>query len=156
MIDGLVVVSSFAVAALVTPGAVDVDGACPDQVPDGDACFEWNQDAYVVDGPAFVVFALVGTALLILAFVVLRRLTGTTPGRSLLDIRVVDGQGRPAGFGRSAVRTTALAVDLLTVVLPIGLWLALFTPGHRRVGDYLAGTYVVRRDAVGRPPGQTA
>jgi uncharacterized RDD family membrane protein YckC len=29
--------------------------------------------------------------------------------------------------------------------------MAIFTRGHRRVGDYLAGTYVVERQAAGRP-----
>jgi uncharacterized RDD family membrane protein YckC len=51
----------------------------------------------------------------------------------------------PMRVWRGAVRTAALGLDLIVVGLPIGLWLALFTPGHRRIGDYVAGTFVVRR-----------
>ena len=54
--------------------------------------------------------------------------------------------------GRSVVRVVAWAVDGLVLLLPVALWSAWFTPGHRRVGDWAAGTYVVRHRARARAP----
>jgi uncharacterized RDD family membrane protein YckC len=45
---------------------------------------------------------------------------------------------------RSAVRAVGWVVDAITLVVPVALWSAWFSPGHRRVGDFLAGTFVVR------------
>lgn len=42
------------------------------------------------------------------------------------------------------VRAVAWAIDGIALIVPIALWSAWFTPGHRRVGDWVAGTYVIR------------
>lgn len=145
VIDGAVIVLVLWLAAQSSRNFVDAPGDCPDPVPPGDACFQWNEDAYVVDGHAIVWFVLTLVVLLVLVLGVTRGLMGASLGKALLGIRVVDARGEPAGFWRGAVRTAALGVDLIVLVLPIGLWLALFTPGHRRIGDFVAGTFVVRR-----------
>jgi uncharacterized RDD family membrane protein YckC len=152
LIDGLVVVLLVAAAAFVTPSAVDVGDDCPDPVPSGDFCFDWEADAYEIDGGAFIIFVVVLGVLLTIVLLGSKRLTGASLGKTVFGIRVVDATGADPSAGRSVVRTLALGVDGLALVLPIGLWLALFTPGHRRVGDFLARTWVVRRDAVGTPP----
>lgn len=151
-VDALTIVLVILFAVLVTPGSVDIEGDCPDPVPDGEACLQWNQDAYRIDGRAFLLFLVVLVVLLAAVIVGTKRFTGASAGKTLFGIRVVDATGDHAGFWRGVVRTVALAVDAFTLLLPIGLWLALFTPGHRRVGDFLAGTSVVRSNAVGRPP----
>ena len=148
LIDAGVIVIVFWLSAQASRDFVDVPGDCPDPVPAGDACFQWNDDAYVVDGLAVVWFAVTLIVLLVLVLGVTRWLMGDSLGKALLGIRVVDAHGERAGFWRGAVRTAALAVDLIVLVLPIGLWLALFTPGHRRLGDFLAGTHGVRRREV--------
>ena len=61
---------------------------------------------------------------------------------------MVRPDGSPAGPLRSLVRAVAWVVDGIALLLPIALWSAWFTPGHRRVGDWLAGTFVVRRTAA--------
>ena len=61
---------------------------------------------------------------------------------------MVRPDGSPAGPLRSLVRAVAWVVDGIALLLPIALWSAWFTPGHRRVGDWLAGTFVVRRPAA--------
>jgi uncharacterized RDD family membrane protein YckC len=152
LLDALILVLLIAFAAWVTPGALDVSEDCPDPVPDGDACFQWEQDAYLIDGRAFVLFLLVLAALLTVVLIGTRRMTGASPGKTLFGIRVVDAAGDDAAFWREGLRTLALGIDGLVLLLPIGLWLVWFTPGHRRLGDFLAGTWVVRSDAVGRPP----
>lgn len=148
-IDAIVVVAVLWIAAQASRDFVDVEGDCPDPVPADHACFEWGDSAYLIDGPSFWRFAVTLVLLLILVLGVTRRLmgSGTALGKALLGLRVVDAQGRRAGFWRGAVRTAALAVDGIALVLPVGLWLALFTPGHRRLGDFLAGTFVVRAGA---------
>jgi len=44
-------------------------------------------------------------------------------------------------------------IDGISLLVPIALWSAWFTPGHRRVGDLLAGTFVVRHRAEARSSG---
>ena len=148
LIDAAVIVIVFWLAAQASRDFADVPGDCPDPVPAGDACFQWSDEAYVIDGRAVVWFALTLVVLLVLVLGVTRWRLGASLGKALLGLRVVDAHGEPAGFGRGAVRTAALAVDLIVLLLPIGLWLALFTPGHRRLGDFLAGTFVVRRREI--------
>ncbi|MGH9051185.1 MAG: RDD family protein [Acidimicrobiia bacterium] len=145
VIDGLVVVLVLWVSAQASGDFVDASGDCPARVPAGDACVEWNDQAYVIDGAAVWRFALTLVVLLVLVLGVTRWRMGASLGKALLGIRVVDARGHPAGIWRGAVRTAALVVDLIALLLPIGLWLALLTPGHRRVGDFLAGTFVVRK-----------
>jgi uncharacterized RDD family membrane protein YckC len=148
VIDSVSVVAVIWIAAQSSRDFVDVEGDCPDPVPAGHACFQWNDDAYLMDGRSFRWFVVTFVVLLVLVLGVTRWRLGASLGKALLGIRVVDAQGESAGFWRGAVRTAALGVDLITLLLPVGLWLALFTPGHRRVGDFVAGTRVVRRDAV--------
>ncbi|HEX6310416.1 MAG TPA: RDD family protein [Acidimicrobiia bacterium] len=150
-IDGITVVVVIWIAAQATRDVVDVRGACPDPVPAGRACVEWSGDAYLISGRAFVWFVVTLVALLVVVMGFVRWRFGASLGKVLLGIRVVDAHGSRPGFWRGALRTAALGVDAIAVLLPIGLWLALLTPRHRRVGDFLAGTFVVRRDAVGAP-----
>jgi uncharacterized RDD family membrane protein YckC len=152
LVDAPVVVVLVAFSAFVTPGAFDVDGDCPVPAPGGEFCVQWKEDAYRIDGRSFLLFAAVLVALLVLVLGVTKRRTGASPGKALFGIRVVDATGEHAGFWRGALRTAALVVDVFTLLLPIGLWLVLFTPGHRRIGDFLARTWVVRASAVGMPP----
>jgi uncharacterized RDD family membrane protein YckC len=147
-IDGLTVVVAIWIAAQASRDFVDIDGHCPDPVPARHACIEWNGDAYLIDRRSVWWFTGTLVVLLVLMLGVTRWRFGASLGKALLGIRVVDAHGEPAGFWRGAVRTAALGVDLIVLLLPIGLWLALFTPGHRRVGDFLARTYVVRRGAT--------
>ncbi len=150
-VDGVVVVALIAFSAYVTPGTFDVEGDCPEPVPGGEFCIQWKQDAYRIDALWSVLFLVVLVTLIVVVLAGTRWLLGASPGKSLLGIRVVDATGHPVALPRAFIRTVALGIDLIVLVLPIGLWLALFTPGHRRIGDFLAGTWVVRRDALGLP-----
>jgi uncharacterized RDD family membrane protein YckC len=77
---------------------------------------------------------------------------GQTPGKRLLKIRVVREDGRPIGFPEAAIR------NLLRVVLdaqPFNMYAVAFVTGmlnprFKRLGDYAAGTVVIRerRQAV--------
>lgn len=69
---------------------------------------------------------------------------GTTLGKTIFALHVRRGNGRHAGALRVFARYLLRPIDLLL----IGPLLALVTPRHQRVGDFLAGT-VVSRSRIG-------
>lgn len=70
---------------------------------------------------------------------------GRTPGKRALGIRVVLDDGRPITFGAAATRALLRLVDLQPGVTGlVGLAFIFFHPEHRRLGDLVAGTIVVR------------
>jgi uncharacterized RDD family membrane protein YckC len=73
---------------------------------------------------------------------------GQTPGKRLAGIRVVRTDGSPAGFTESAIRNLVRVVDFLPSGYGLGLVVMFFGRQDRRLGDYAAGTLVVkaRRD----------
>lgn len=93
----------------------------------------------------------------LVAYSVIQGLAGGSLGKLAVGLRVVDDQGQVVGVGRSLVRTVAWILDALTCGLPvIGGVLMVSTKGHRRLGDMIAGTYVVKKASVGQPVGATA
>lgn len=81
-------------------------------------------------------------------FGVVQGFTGATIGKLITEVRLVAPSGRPPGASAALIRTAALAVDGF---LGIGIWMAWTSPGHRRLGDGFAGTFVVAEDTVGNP-----
>ena len=148
-IDASLVVGAMAVVFFVT-GDIDRVPNC-DTIPKGRACFAYGNDAVLVNQRALVWFFLTGILMVVVVVGVPQALTGTSAGKALLGIRVVRPDGSRPGWWRSFLRLIAWGVDGLALLIPVALWTAIFTPGHRRVGDYLAGTYVVRRDAAEKP-----
>ncbi|WP_223633782.1 RDD family protein [Corallococcus sp. EGB] len=73
---------------------------------------------------------------------------GQTPGKRALRIRVVRDDGAPVGFYESAVRNLCRAVDFLPVLYATGCITMLLDSRHRRLGDLLAGTVLVREEAI--------
>ncbi|NTX54008.1 RDD family protein [Myxococcus sp. CA039A] len=73
---------------------------------------------------------------------------GQTPGKRALRIRVVRLDGSPVGLYESAVRNLCRAVDFLPGVYAAGCISMLLTPQHRRLGDLLAGTVLVREERI--------
>ena len=122
--------------------------------------------AYLADTVLVAVFVLAGNAMLptdlhqqrpevggflalgliILWFWVPEALWGATLGKRLAKIRVVDRAGHPPGFLRAAARTLLRVIEvnpLLAGGLPAYLVFR-FTKHGQRLGDLLAGTFVVR------------
>jgi uncharacterized RDD family membrane protein YckC len=87
--------------------------------------------AWLVDKGAFLVFLGLLVVLYVGVFVIVQGISGASPGKALLGIRVVRPDGGPAGALRSLVRVAAWIVDGIALLLPIALWSAWFTPGHR-------------------------
>ncbi len=75
-------------------------------------------------------------------------LGGQTLGKRALKLRVVREDGAPIAFTESALRNVARVVDFLPAAYAVGLLAMLISPRHRRLGDLLAGTVVVREEAI--------
>ncbi|HEX8703132.1 MAG TPA: RDD family protein [Myxococcaceae bacterium] len=71
---------------------------------------------------------------------------GQTPGKRMMGIRVVRSDGSPVGLYESAVRNLLRAVDFLPGIYAIGCITMLFNAQHRRLGDLVAGTLLVREE----------
>jgi uncharacterized RDD family membrane protein YckC len=105
--------------------------------------------------------ALLFLAFLVIGFLywsVLPGVTGWTLGKLAAGIRVVAVDGTvPAGIGRNLVRQLMGIADYFPYFIPglTGFIVALASSDRRRVGDMVAGTYVVRRAAAGQPLGDT-
>ena len=70
---------------------------------------------------------------------------GRTWGKRRLNLRTVMATGQGITIGASLIRNLARVADDIPV-----LWLVpSFTPGRRRMGDILAGTFVIDESPVG-------
>jgi uncharacterized RDD family membrane protein YckC len=151
VVDALLIAGILLVVIWITGDVQRSPTGCPDPIPKGKSCLDYGKQALIVNNRAFIWFAVSLVTLFVLVFVVTQGITGASPGKSVLGIKVVRADGSRPGWKRSLLRAVCWGVDGLLLLLPAGLWLALLTPRHRRVGDYAAQTYVVRRGAAGRP-----
>lgn len=71
-------------------------------------------------------------------------MSGRTPGKHWVGLRVIRMGGRPVGFVASAIRNVVRLADWLPVGYALGLVTIIATPRDQRLGDLAAGTVVVR------------
>lgn len=69
---------------------------------------------------------------------------GQTPGKKLLGIRVVRDGGYPLDFGASAIRNLIRIGELTVGMYLLSAISALVSAENKRLGDFAAGTIVVR------------
>jgi uncharacterized RDD family membrane protein YckC len=74
--------------------------------------------------------------------------SGQTPGKRIMGLRVVKSDGSPIGFLEALIRNVVRIADFLPFAYIIGVAVMLFNKRARRLGDFAAGTIVVkeRRD----------
>jgi uncharacterized RDD family membrane protein YckC len=143
---------------LATRSTVDVASGDPyaDTFPQGaDRAIRIDDRLFVFDRNELILIAAVSAAVTLLFLVVIQGRFGWTVGKLLTGLRTVKGDGERPGIIRAFLRTVLLPIDALpsTPFLPlVGGLVALFTDTNRRIGDLLAGTYVVRRSAWGSDP----
>lgn len=79
--------------------------------------------------------------------------SGQTPGKRIMRLRVVREDGRPIRFFEAFVRNLLrLAVDMQPgLSYAIGVVCVIFSPRSKRVGDYVAGTVVMKERATEAP-----
>ncbi len=79
------------------------------------------------------------------------RWNGQTPGKRLLGLRVVAENGLRLEPTQVVLRNVLRLVDLLPGMFGVGGAVALLHPEHRRLGDLVAGTIVIRERSVPPP-----
>jgi uncharacterized RDD family membrane protein YckC len=70
--------------------------------------------------------------------------SGQSPGKRLVGLRVIREGGRPIDFSASALRNLVRVVDFLPFGYGLGVLTAFADRRARRLGDFAAGTLVVR------------
>lgn len=100
-----------------------------------------------IAGLIFIVFAIFyGYFILFETF-----WSGQTPGKKLLGIRVVRDGGYPLDFGGSALRNVVRIGEQLAGFYVISAVSTLISNENKRIGDFAAGTIVVRESRVAAP-----
>lgn len=74
---------------------------------------------------------------------------GQTPGKRVMELRVVAADGAPVGWIAAVVRNLMRTVDMLPIGYATGLMCSLFDPHGRRLGDMVARTVVVHEPRGG-------
>ena len=69
---------------------------------------------------------------------------GQTPGKRYTRLRVIQQSGRPINVYQAIARNLLRIVDQLPGFYAVGILTALLSRQNRRLGDYVAGTVVVR------------
>ncbi len=102
----------------------------------------------------FTVFVLAQFAVLWGYYVLFEALAdGQTPGKRFQHLRVVRDGGYSITFGASAIRNLLRIVDMQPVfTYGVGMLSVLFSRSGKRLGDYAAGTIVVRENVTHTPP----
>ena len=82
---------------------------------------------------------------------------GQTPGKRVVGIRVVKDSGRPLTPPEAIGRNLLRIVDQLPALYAVGMVVALANARNRRLGDFVAGSIVVREGSLSeiRPVWQT-
>jgi uncharacterized RDD family membrane protein YckC len=117
--------------------------------------FTLNGDChgFTDDGNRTTWFIIAGVVPILMSWV-LPALTGYTPGKAIVGIRIIRRDGRPPGFWKVFVRSVMWIVDAFPYFIPYltGFIVALNDKQeHKRLGDRVAGTLVVDKSAAGRP-----
>jgi uncharacterized RDD family membrane protein YckC len=108
------------------------------------------------EGSNRAIWILIGLAADIGILWIMQGRTGKTPGKAMMGIQVVNAEGRPPGIGRAALRSILWIVDGFPYIIPYltGFITALTSQRNQRVGDMVASTFVVDKNAAGAPAGQ--
>ncbi|HEY3397289.1 MAG TPA: RDD family protein [Armatimonadota bacterium] len=81
---------------------------------------------------------------------------GQSPGKRWIGLRVIRSNGTPLSLTESAVRNIVRIVDWLPLLYVVGGLFVFFSRYCQRVGDFAAGTLVVRERLAGPPRRRTA
>lgn len=76
---------------------------------------------------------------------------GRTPGKKALGIRVVRDGGYPLDWGASLVRNLVRVVEAMLGFYAVSVLVAVLSPQNKRVGDFAAGTIVIRDSRIESP-----
>lgn len=105
----------------------------------GDAAPSW------MGGLMIALYALLNFAIYWGYYILFELLwNGQTPGKRIVKIRVLRLDGNPAGFSEVLLRNLVRPIDFLPGGYGLGLVVMLLNDKSRRLGDFAAGTLVIR------------
>jgi len=114
-------------------------------VDDGVVAALGNGDVTWGGGIALAIYTLLNFVLIWGYYVLFELIwNGQTPGKRRAQLRVVRLNGNPAGFLDVVIRNLVRMVDFLPTAYGLGLTVMFFNRHARRLGDYAAGTIVVK------------
>jgi len=133
------------VLVLIIWGITSIAGNAPASISkDGDDSFVRAAAIAIV---IFIVFTIFyGYFILFEAF-----WGGQTPGKKMLGLRVVRDGGYPLDFGGAFLRNLIRIVEQLLGFYLLSAISSLASPENKRLGDYAAGTIVVREGRLNKP-----
>jgi uncharacterized RDD family membrane protein YckC len=109
-------------------------------------------DTKLYESIAIAIIVTIVFAVLFGYFIVFEAVwNGQTPGKKLLGIRVVRDGGYPIDFGASLIRNLIRVGEQLIGYYAIAAISALISPENKRLGDFAAGTIVVRDARLAQP-----
>jgi len=118
-----------------------------------------DQETSWVVGIILAIYVLLNFLLITGYFIIFELIwNGQTVGKRAARIRVVRVNGNPAGFLEIVVRNLVRMVDFLPMVYGVGLVTMFFNNHARRLGDFAAGTIVIKEqgslalDSLGGAP----
>ena len=131
----------------------EIPGKCLDEgggITIGDNC----RGFLVTEGGKQTAWYLISIGAALLLFVILPGITGKTPGKAAVGIKLVNAEGRPPGVLRAFLRHILWIVDGFPYIIPnlVGFIVALNGERNQRVGDMAAGTFVVDKAWEGPLP----
>ena len=145
----LLILLNIAIALLLTTAAGD----------GGPKAVETEADPGWLVGAIIAVYALLNFSIIWGYYIAFELLwDGRTPGKRAAGTRVVKMDGSPAGFIETAIRNLVRIVDFLPFAYAIGLITMFFNRRARRLGDFAAGTLVIKHrgdiklETLGAPP----
>jgi len=112
---------------------------------------------YIVLAISLSITGLFGQGLLLIAFFVLEWFYpvfyevlnhGMTPGKKIIGIRVVDMHGLHIDWSSSMSRNLLRFIDMLPLIYGVGFISLLMTRYSQRIGDLVAGTYVIYDEPI--------
>jgi uncharacterized RDD family membrane protein YckC len=74
---------------------------------------------------------------------------GQTPGKRWAGLRVVRDEGAPIDFRAAAIRNLIRILEMALGAYFFSLVFILFSPKYKRIGDYAAGTIVIKERTPG-------
>lgn len=132
MIDTLLL--SFTITLIICIGTFGLAFSLS-SVADGEAAAIW----------AFAIISLLVFAILWGYYVFFETIWhGQSPGKRWTGLRVIREGGYPIGFSQAALRNIVRIVDFLPVGYAVGATVMLFDKQSRRLGDFVAGTLVIK------------
>ncbi|HEX3030031.1 MAG TPA: RDD family protein, partial [Clostridia bacterium] len=92
-------------------------------------------------GIGFLVIFLINTGYFIIFEMIMK---GQTPGKKAMKLRVIKENGEPINFFDSLLRNLLRIIENTFTLNILGSLFIIFSPNYKRIGDYSAGTIVVK------------